>query len=92
MRTVVDQHGAGPSDRGEPRGDVHRRAEHVSEPGHDVAVREAAADRGELVLLVLAALVSIGTAFAASTAGQIYIDLLVDKWDGFMFWLENLLS
>ncbi|MGY1746980.1 putative cytokinetic ring protein SteA [Blastococcus sp. SYSU D00695] len=45
-----------------------------------------------LVVLVLAALVSIGAALAASTAGQIYIDLLVDKWDGFMFWLENLLS
>jgi uncharacterized membrane-anchored protein len=45
-----------------------------------------------LVVLVLAALVSIGAALAASTAGQIYFDLLVDKWDGFMFWLENLLS
>jgi uncharacterized membrane-anchored protein len=45
-----------------------------------------------LVVLVLAALVSIGAALAASTAGQIYFDLLVDKWDGYMFWLENLLS
>ena len=45
-----------------------------------------------LVVLVLAALVSIGAALAASTAGQIYVDLLVDKWDGFVFWLENLLS
>ncbi|WP_409329723.1 putative cytokinetic ring protein SteA [Trujillonella humicola] len=45
-----------------------------------------------LVVLVLAALVSIGAAFAASTAGQIYIDLLVDKWNGFLFWLENLFS
>jgi uncharacterized membrane-anchored protein len=45
-----------------------------------------------LVVLVLAALVAIGSALAVSTAGQIYVDLLVDKWDGFMFWLENLLS
>jgi uncharacterized membrane-anchored protein len=45
-----------------------------------------------LVVLVLAALVAIGSALAVSTAGRIYFDLLVDKWDGFMFWLENLLS
>jgi uncharacterized membrane-anchored protein len=45
-----------------------------------------------LVVLVLAALVSIGAALAASTAGQIYVDLFVDAWDGYMFWLENLFS
>jgi uncharacterized membrane-anchored protein len=45
-----------------------------------------------LVLLVLAALVSIGAALAVSTAGRIYVDLLVDQWDSFVFWLENLFS
>jgi uncharacterized membrane-anchored protein len=45
-----------------------------------------------LVLLVLAALVSIGTALAVSTAGRIYLDLLIDQWDSFVFWLENLFS
>ncbi|WP_092806391.1 putative cytokinetic ring protein SteA [Klenkia marina] len=45
-----------------------------------------------LVLLVLAALVSIGAALAVSTAGRIYVDLLVDQWDSLVFWLENLFS
>jgi uncharacterized membrane-anchored protein len=45
-----------------------------------------------LVLLVLAAFVSIGAALAVSTAGRIYVDLLVDQWDSLVFWLENLFS
>jgi uncharacterized membrane-anchored protein len=45
-----------------------------------------------LVLLVLAALVSITAALAVSTASHIYFDLLVDQWDSFVFWLENLFS
>jgi hypothetical protein len=27
-----------------------------------------------------------------STAGRIYFDLLVDQWDSFVFWLENLFT
>jgi uncharacterized membrane-anchored protein len=45
-----------------------------------------------LVVLVLAAFVAIGSAIAVSTAGQVYLDLLVDQWNGFVFWLENLFS
>jgi uncharacterized membrane-anchored protein len=45
-----------------------------------------------LVLLVLAALVSIGSALAVSTVGKVYLDLLIDQWDSFVFWLENLFT
>jgi uncharacterized membrane-anchored protein len=45
-----------------------------------------------LVVLVLAAFVAIGSALAVSTAGRIYLDLLVDQWNSFVFWLENLFS
>jgi uncharacterized membrane-anchored protein len=45
-----------------------------------------------LVVLVLAAFVAIGAALAVSTAGRIYLDLLVDQWNSFVFWLENLFS
>ncbi|MPQ99755.1 hypothetical protein GB931_17880 [Modestobacter sp. I12A-02628] len=45
-----------------------------------------------LVLLVLAALLSIGVAAGLSTVGRIYGDLVVDQWDSFVFWLENLFS
>ena len=45
-----------------------------------------------LVLLVLAALASIIAALAVSTASHIYFDLLVDQWDSFVFWLENLFT
>jgi uncharacterized membrane-anchored protein len=45
-----------------------------------------------LVLLVLAALLSIASALAVSTAGRVYLDLLIDQWDSFVFWLENLFS
>ena len=43
-------------------------------------------------LLVLAALVAIGSAIAVSAAGRVYLDLLLDQWNGFVFWLENLFS
>ncbi len=45
-----------------------------------------------LVVLVFAALVAIVAAVAVTTAGRIYLDLLVDQWDSFVFWLENLFS
>jgi uncharacterized membrane-anchored protein len=45
-----------------------------------------------LIVLVLAAFVAIGAALAVSTAGRIYFDLLVDQWNSFVFWLENLFS
>jgi uncharacterized membrane-anchored protein len=45
-----------------------------------------------LIVLVLAAFVAIGSALAVSTAGRIYFDLLVDQWNSFVFWLENLFS
>jgi uncharacterized membrane-anchored protein len=45
-----------------------------------------------LVVLVLAALIAIGSAIAVSAAGQVYFDLLLDQWHGFVFWLENLFS
>jgi uncharacterized membrane-anchored protein len=45
-----------------------------------------------LVVLVLAAFIAIGSAIAVSAAGQVYFDLLLDQWNGFLFWLENLFS
>jgi uncharacterized membrane-anchored protein len=45
-----------------------------------------------LVVLVLAAFIAIGSAIAVSAAGQVYFDLLLDQWNGFVFWLENLFS
>jgi len=45
-----------------------------------------------LVVLVLAAFVAIGAVVAVSTVGHIYLDLLVDQWNSFLFWLENLFS
>lgn len=44
-----------------------------------------------LLALVLAALVAIGAALAASDAGRTYLDLVADKWDSFVFWVEGLL-
>jgi uncharacterized membrane-anchored protein len=44
------------------------------------------------VVLVLAAFIAIGSAIAVSAAGQVYLDLLLDQWHGFVFWLENLFS
>ena len=43
-----------------------------------------------LLLLVLAAFIAIGAALAVSTAGRTYLDLLSDKWDSFVFWVEGL--
>jgi uncharacterized membrane-anchored protein len=45
-----------------------------------------------LVILVLAAFVAIGSALAVSAAGRVYLDLLLDQWNSFVFWLENLFS
>ena len=45
-----------------------------------------------LVVLVLAALVAIASALAVSAAGRVYLGLLLDEWNSFVFWLENLVS
>jgi uncharacterized membrane-anchored protein len=45
-----------------------------------------------LVILVLAAFVAIGSTMAVSAAGRVYLDLLLDQWNSFVFWLENLFS
>jgi uncharacterized membrane-anchored protein len=45
-----------------------------------------------LVVLVLAAFVAIGSTLAVSSAGRVYFDLLLDQWNSFVFWLENLFS
>lgn len=45
-----------------------------------------------LVVLVLAAFVAIGSTLAVSSAGRVYLDLLLDQWNSFVFWLENLFS
>jgi uncharacterized membrane-anchored protein len=45
-----------------------------------------------LVVLVLAAFLAIGSALAVSAVGQVYLDLLLDQWNSFVFWLENLFS
>ncbi|MDK3254979.1 putative cytokinetic ring protein SteA [Blastococcus capsensis] len=45
-----------------------------------------------LVIMVLAALAAIGAALAVSAVGRVYVDLLLDQWNSFVFWLENLFS
>ena len=45
-----------------------------------------------LVIMVLAALAAIGAALAVSAVGRVYLDLLLDQWNSFVFWLENLFS
>jgi uncharacterized membrane-anchored protein len=45
-----------------------------------------------LTVLVLAAFLAIGSALAVSAAGRVYLDLLLDQWSSFLFWLENLFS
>jgi uncharacterized membrane-anchored protein len=45
-----------------------------------------------LLLLVLAAFIAIGAAMAVSEAGRTYLDILGDKWDRFVDWLQELLS
>ncbi len=43
----------------------------------------------QLLLLVLATLVAMGAAFAVSTAGQAYGQLLVDQWHDLVFWFTS---
>ncbi|TKJ29401.1 thiamine pyrophosphokinase [Blastococcus sp. CCUG 61487] len=45
-----------------------------------------------LVVLVLAAFIAIGSTLAVSAAGRVYMDLLLDQWNSFVFWLENLFT
>lgn len=45
-----------------------------------------------LAILVLAAFLAIGSTIAVSAVGRVYLDLLLDQWNSFMFWLENLFS
>ena len=47
---------------------------------------------GIVLVLVLAALFAIGCTLVVSTAGRVYLDLLLDQWNSFVFWLENLFS
>ena len=46
---------------------------------------------GSLVLLVLAALLTLAVAIVASETGRTYLDLLNDKWHGVTFWFSKLL-
>jgi uncharacterized membrane-anchored protein len=41
---------------------------------------------------MLAAFVAIGSTMAVSAAGRVYLELLLDQWNSFVFWLENLFS
>jgi uncharacterized membrane-anchored protein len=45
-----------------------------------------------LLLLVLAAFIAIGAALAVSEAGRTYLDILGDKWDRFLDWVQGLFS
>lgn len=47
---------------------------------------------GSLVAIVLAALVAIAVAVAISEAGQTYLQILIDKWESFVFWVKDLFS
>ena len=47
---------------------------------------------GILLDPILAAFVAIGSALAVSAVGRVYLDLLLDQWNSFVFWLENLFS
>ncbi len=47
---------------------------------------------GALLLLVLAALIAIGATLVVSTAGQTYIDILGDKLDRLVHWLQGVFS
>src|SRR6185312_6475093 len=47
---------------------------------------------GALLLLVLAAFIAIGAALAVSDAGRTYLDLLGDRWDRLVDWIQGLLS
>ncbi len=45
-----------------------------------------------LLVLVLATLLALAAAVGVSSAGHAYVGLLVDKWDGFLYWLRALLT
>jgi len=45
-----------------------------------------------LLLVVVAALIAIGATLAVSTAGRTYIDILTDKWDSLVFWVQGLFT
>jgi uncharacterized membrane-anchored protein len=45
-----------------------------------------------LLLLVLAMLIAIAAALAASDSGRSYLDLVNDKWDRFVDWLQGVFS
>ncbi|WP_153504705.1 putative cytokinetic ring protein SteA [Cumulibacter manganitolerans] len=47
---------------------------------------------GSLIAIVLAALVAIAVAIAISEAGQTYFEILIDKWQSFVFWVKDLFS
>ncbi|WP_134325247.1 putative cytokinetic ring protein SteA [Cumulibacter soli] len=47
---------------------------------------------GSLVGIVIAALIAIAVAIAISEAGQTYLELLIDKWQSFVFWFKDLFS
>lgn len=47
---------------------------------------------GALIVLVIAALVAICVALAVSKVGQTYIEILLDKWQSFIFWVKDLFS
>lgn len=46
---------------------------------------------GSLVLLVLAALLTLVVAVLASETGRTFLDIIVDKWHGFTFWFSKLI-
>ena len=43
-----------------------------------------------LLLLLVATLLALGAAVGVSSAGHAYVELLLDKWDGFLYWLRGL--
>jgi uncharacterized membrane-anchored protein len=43
-----------------------------------------------LLILVIAALVAIGAAFAVSEAGRAYLDTMGDRWNDFANWVQDL--
>lgn len=45
---------------------------------------------GSLIAIVIAALIAIAVAIAISEAGQTYLELLIDKWQSFVFWVKDL--
>ncbi len=43
-----------------------------------------------LLLLVVATLLALSAAVGVSSAGHAYLGLLLDRWDGFVYWLRGL--